>query len=112
MYFEYRFSYIRFDIRLSQSVVSIEDENIHIDLNDTKVYLQPLANSQNEAVMNDIMPNDGFDEFLQEIDTCVPNENSYVAQLPNREIQPLLQRNIPNMSHLSKCSNMGMQYNF
>lgn len=95
---------------LSQSTISVEEENIPIDLNDTKVDLQPLSNSQNEAVMNDLMPNDGFDEFLKEIDTCFPNENSDVAQLPNREIQPLLQSNIPNMSNLSKCSNMGMPY--
>lgn len=60
---------------LSQSTISVEEENIPKDLNDTKVDLQPLSNSQNEAVMNDLMPNDGFDEFLKEIDTHATNEN-------------------------------------
>lgn len=98
---------------LSQTTVAVEEssENVPVDLNDTKVELQPLSNSQNEAVMNDLMPNDGFDEILKEIDPLFANENYVVAKQPDMNIQPLLKNsNKCNMANLSKCSNIGMPY--
>ena len=93
---------------LSQRTVSVE-ENIPMDLNDTKVDLEPLSNSQTEMLMNDLLPAAEFDDMLKEIDTETPKENSTIVKRPNtmnKENETLFPKQLSE--NFSKNSNIGM----
>ncbi|XP_071180979.1 uncharacterized protein [Mytilus edulis] len=102
---------------LSQSTITVEAnegvENIPVELSDANFDLELLSNSQNETVMNDILPNNQLDEILTEIDNGPSNTNIMKPETlkTNQNFLNLPQPDM-KMPFLNNCNNVTVNINY
>lgn len=92
-------------LALSQSSVTIENEETgeHV-MSKNSFELQALSSSQTENVLNDLIPdNDGFDEFVKDLE--IPN-NSVSKEVATNPVNPF-----PMPLNISNCQNITINYN-
>ncbi|CAG2191001.1 unnamed protein product [Mytilus edulis] len=102
---------------LSQSTITVEAnegvENIPVELSDANFDLELLSNSQNETVMNDILPNNQLDEILTEIGNGPSNTNIMKPETlkTNQNFLNLPQPDM-KMPFLNNCNNVTVNINY